>query len=838
MSAVQRVNPVDGYSSEAPLSFAIIGSGFGGIGMGAELKRRGINDFLILEKAEDVGGCWRQNTYPGAACDVPSHLYSFSFEPNPNWSHAFARQPEIHDYLRHCARKFGLLPHLRFGAEVSQAVFDDSNAVWVVTLTDGSVLRARIVVAATGQLSRPVFPRLPGIETFAGKAFHSAYWDHDYDLTGKRVAVVGTGASAIQFVPPVAEKAARLTVFQRSAAYIIPRADHPYSPSRRKLFRLLPWTMKLERGKIYLQHESRAIAFTRLHGLMELAIGRPFRRLLNRQVPDPVLRAKLTPDYQIGCKRILISNDFLPAMARPNVELVTTGIAKVTPNGIETIDGQIHEVDAIIYGTGFAATEFLSPIHVVGRNGTELNRTWASHPYAYLSLSVPGFPNFFMLYGPNTNLGHNSIVYMIESQIGHVMRCWDHMQAFGASTVEARPELCKQYNEKIQSQLKNTVWTRCQSWYVDASGHNSTNWPGFTFTYRGLTRHSSLDAYTFADDVPPPGSPNTVRTVEAADAYGERFLASFLRNFLRVSFKPLIGPPVGASAQRKIVAALASLMPGRPGVRRHRVTLGGVPTEVVGAKPDLGRSAILYLHGGAYCLGGAWTHRSVTTRLAAESGLPVWVPQYRLAPEHPYPAALEDTVASFNGLQAQGFAAENIVVAGDSAGAGLALALALKLRERGAAMPAALLLLSPFLDRRDHADPGGHDPMIRQGWLDQADKWYGCTAGEPVHNPLKQDLAGLPAMFVQVGSEEILLSDSTGLADQAGRSGVECHLEIYEDRWHVFHLQSFYLSSARAALRKLATFAVGRCSPKREAGFSPVASAGPSEEAELATISE
>lgn len=346
MSALQKVSRDDRSRSEAPLAFIIIGSGFGGIGMGAALKRRGMNDFLILEKADEVGGCWRQNTYPGAACDVPSHLYSFSYEPNPDWSHAFARQPEIHAYLKNCARRFGLLPHLRFGAEVSEAVFDEANAVWAVTLTDGSVLRARMVVAATGQLSRPIYPNLPGIETFAGKAFHSAYWDHEYDLSGKRVAVVGTGASAIQFVPPVAEKAAHLTVFQRSAAYIIPRPDHPYSPLRRKLFRALPWAMKLERAKIYLQYESRAIAFTRLHSLMKLAVGRPFRRLLQRQVPDPVLREKLTPDYQIGCKRLLISNDFLPAMARPNVELVTTGISKVTRDGVETTDGRLHEVDA------------------------------------------------------------------------------------------------------------------------------------------------------------------------------------------------------------------------------------------------------------------------------------------------------------------------------------------------------------------------------------------------------------------------------------------------------------------------------------------------------------
>ncbi|HME21591.1 MAG TPA: alpha/beta hydrolase fold domain-containing protein [Acetobacteraceae bacterium] len=817
------------------MAFVIIGSGFGGIGMGAALKRQGVTDFVILEKAQDVGGCWRQNTYPGAACDVPSHLYSFSFEPNPDWSHAFARQKEIHAYLKNCARKFGLLPHVRFGSEVSEAVFDETDAMWVVTLTDGSVLRARTVVAATGQLSRPVYPRLPGIETFEGKAFHSAHWDHEYELAGKRVAVVGTGASAIQFVPPVAETAAQLKVFQRSAPYIIPRPDHPYPAWRRALFRALPWTMKLERAKIYVHYESRAIAFTRLHSLMKLAIGRPFRRMLTRQVADPALREKLTPDYQIGCKRILISNDYLPALARPNVEVVTDGIAKVTSNGIETTDGRHHEVDAIIYGTGFAATEFLSPMRVVGRNGTELNETWARHPYAYLGMSVPGFPNFFLLYGPNTNLGHNSIVYMLESQIEHVMRCWHRMGSLGAPTVESRPAACERYNRKMQRRLKDTVWNGCRSWYVDASGHNSTNWPDFTFVYRWLTRHSSLDAYSFASNAPQPGSANTTTMVPAPGALTERVLAGFLRNFLKVSFRPLIGPPVGASFQRRIVGVLASLMPGKRGVRRRRTVIGGVPAEVVGVKPDLGRSAILYLHGGAYCLGGAYTHRSVTTRLAAESGLPVWVPQYRLAPEHPYPAGLEDALACFDALRAAGCPAENIVVAGDSAGGGLALALALTLRQRGAAMPAALLLLSPFLDSsRDHAGSSGSlDPMIRQGRLDQATSWYRCPIDEPVHAPLAQDLSGLPPMFVQVGRDEILLSDSTALAALAARCGVECHLEIYESRWHVFQLQAFYLGTARSALRKLADVAVARCA---DAGGRALRSAMPTESKDAALV--
>lgn len=795
----------NGPEGSAPLHTLIIGSGFAGLGMAIALKKAGLNDFLILEKRNDVGGVWRDNTYPGAACDVPSHLYSFSFEPNANWSRVFARQAEIHQYLQHCARKYGLLPSIRFGSEVAKASFKEDLALWTVTLTDGQVLQARHVVAATGQLSRPVFPKLEGMEQFKGHVCHSALWDHRHDLSGQRVAVIGTGASAIQFVPAIADQVSTLTVFQRSAAYILPRPDGPYASWRKALFRALPWTMKLHRARIYTQYESRAIGFTGAKAVMELAGGMPFRALLRKQVPDPALRAKLTPDYPIGCKRILLSNDYLTTMARPNVNLVTQGIRRITADGIETVDGQHHPFDAIVYGTGFAATEFLAPMTITSRNGQDLNDAWQQGAQAYLGMTVPGFPNFFMLYGPNTNLGHNSIIYMLESQIAHVMRCLKAADQAGASTVEVDAQRHARFNRTIQDRLRATVWQGCTSWYVDANGHNSTNWPGFTLSYRWLTRHASLNAYHFSS--PDRRGGNVVRHAEPSGVV-ESVSAGALRALLRVTFKALVRPPFGVGAQRFAVSALARLMPGVGGVHIGHQAMGSVPAEVISSQTAPGPGpVVLYLHGGGFCVGSARTHRSVTTRLAA-AGMTVWVPHYRLAPEHPHPAALEDALSCYRHLLGLGVAPQQIVVCGDSAGGGLALSLALKLRDAGAPLPAGLMLMSPFLDTSLSGDTvrseSARDPMLSVAWLKQAVGWYAPPSGPQL---LDTDLQGLPAMLIQVGDQEVLQSDSMRLNALAARCGVPCELEVHEGRWHVFQLQAPFLASAAKAVNRLVAFA-------------------------------
>ena len=472
----------------------IIGAGFGGVGLGIKLKKAGLTDFVILEKSDSVGGVWRANTYPGAACDIPSHLYSFSFEPRVDWPNKYAKQSDILDYLKHCTRKHGLEPHIRFGTEVTAARWDEASNQWVVHTRDGRVFESQSIVTATGQLSRPHIPRLPGIETFSGPIFHSAEWRHDIDLGGKRIAVIGTGASAIQIVPAIAPQAEKLLVFQRNAPYVLPKSDKRYARWQQFLFRYMPGTLRLSRTWIYLWHELAAYGFVAKPSALRVARS-VFLRNLRKGVKDPDRRRRLIPGYKLGCKRILISNDFYPAMDRPNVELLTHTIAEVQHGAIVTADGTKHGVDGIIFATGFAATEFLAPITVAGRDGKDLNQVWAKGAHAHLGVTVAGFPNFFMLYGPNTNLAHNSIIYMIECQIRYVMACLRRLRG-SVRSLEVRQETQNRSNARVQERLKRTVWARgCTSWYLDAEGRNTANWPGYTFEFMLKTRAPKWDEY-------------------------------------------------------------------------------------------------------------------------------------------------------------------------------------------------------------------------------------------------------------------------------------------------------------------------------------------------------
>jgi cation diffusion facilitator CzcD-associated flavoprotein CzcO len=455
---------------------AIIGAGFGGIGLSILLKRAGISH-VLLDKADGIGGTWRDNTYPGAACDVPSPLYSYSFERKTDWSRRFAEQPEILAYLQHCVDKYGLEP--RLNTEVRAATFDGGR--WRLDTSQGP-LTADVVVAACGQLNRPAYPDIPGLDSFEGRMFHSARWDHGHDLTG-RVAVIGTGASAIQFIPHLAAQAAHLDVYQRSAAWVIPKPDKVYGRVSLRLRSALPLLQDLDRLRTYLALESRALGFVRYPVLFK-ALEYGYRRRLRREVADPELRRRLLPDHPIGCKRILISDDYLPAMQRPNVDLITDPVAEVRPNGLVTADGTFREADTLVLGTGFRAAEFLAPMRVTGRDGLTLEKAWADGAEAYLGMVVHGFPNLYLLYGPNTNLGHNSIVYMLESQFRYILGCLRT-----GRTLEVKKETQSAFNRELQERLRRTVWNAgCDSWYQTEDGKQVTNWPGFTFAYRRATR--------------------------------------------------------------------------------------------------------------------------------------------------------------------------------------------------------------------------------------------------------------------------------------------------------------------------------------------------------------
>jgi cation diffusion facilitator CzcD-associated flavoprotein CzcO len=467
----------------------VIGSGFSGICTAIQLKRAGRHDFVILEKADDIGGTWRDNTYPGCACDVPSHLYSFSFEPNPRWSRMFSSQDEIWQYLRHCVDAYDLAPHLRFGADVTGARFDEEAGRWLVDVNGVDTLDCRILVAGVGALHHPKTPDLPGLASFAGTTFHSARWRHDHDLTGRAVAVIGTGASSVQFVPQIAPRVARLDLYQRTPAWVTPKPDPPIAADRQRLYARRPATQRAMRNLLYWALEARGIGFTTTPKAMRL-LEREARTHLQRQVADPDLRARLTPNYQIGCKRVLLSDDFYPSLQRDNVHLVTDPIVEVTPDGIRTADGAQRDVDTIIFGTGFDVSANLVRLDLVGRGGRSLGDVWAEEGIgAHLGITVSGFPNLFLLLGPNTGLGHTSVVFMIEAQARYVARALDLMDSSGASTIEVRAEAQQRFVHRVQSRLDKTVWqSGCRSWYLDENGRNFTIWPHVTWRYWLRTR--------------------------------------------------------------------------------------------------------------------------------------------------------------------------------------------------------------------------------------------------------------------------------------------------------------------------------------------------------------
>lgn len=472
----------------------ILGTGFAGLGMAIQLKQHSQKDFVLIEQAADIGGTWRDNTYPGCACDIPSHLYSFSFALNPRWSRAYSPQREIWDYLRSCAKRFSILPCIQWNSEMLDATWNEDDQYWHITTTQGQFI-TDILILGNGPLSEPSLPSIPGIECFEGVLFHSAQWRHDYDLTDKRVAVIGTGASTIQFVPQIQPLVRSLSLFQRTPAWILPRRDHAIPPWQQTLFRILPFTQRFVRTKIYWQQEIIALSFVYRPAMLQKGMELTLRYLA-KQVPDPVLRARLTPRYTLGCKRVLLSDDFYPAITQPNVEVITDRIREVRAHSIITGDGIEHEVDTIICGTGFHVTDARLPACVHGRNGRSLADAWHTGSHAYNGTTVAGFPNLFLLIGPNTGLGHNSMVFMIEAQVSYILDCLRIMARRKLRIVEVQPDSEELFNEQVQRKMQGTVWNSgCSSWYLDANGRNTTIWPGFTFEFWRRTRRFDPQHY-------------------------------------------------------------------------------------------------------------------------------------------------------------------------------------------------------------------------------------------------------------------------------------------------------------------------------------------------------
>jgi len=483
--------------SRRALEVIIVGAGFGGIAAAIELRRHGIDDVTILERAPDLGGTWFHNSYPGAACDVPSHLYSYSYAQRRDWSRLCSPQAEIHAYLHEVASAHGVEELVRTNTTVTACAWDERACRWRVSCADGEELEADALILATGQLHQPARPAIEGADSFSGHSFHSAEWDHDYQFAGRRVAVVGTGASAVQFVPEIAPAVASLTVFQRTGNWFLPRRNRRYNALVRAAIARVPLLQRMRRRFVFEYTESLTLAIRNPRTFGRVAASRS-RRFMRSQLDDPVVREKAWPDYTFGCKRILFSSHFLPALQRPNVELVTEQISAVTPTGIRTADGRERDVDCLIWATGFRTNDFMFPMRVEGRDGRSLEEAWSGGAHAHLGICVPSFPNMFVMYGPNTNTSGGSIIVYLEAQASYLRQALQQLDARSSGAIEVRGEVEAASDRELQARFAGTAWTECDSWYRNDSGRIIANWPGYMREYVQLTSALDPSQYSFS----------------------------------------------------------------------------------------------------------------------------------------------------------------------------------------------------------------------------------------------------------------------------------------------------------------------------------------------------
>lgn len=832
---------------------AIVGTGFGGLGAAIRLLQEGFDDLVVFERAGTIGGVWRDNVYPGAACDVQSHLYAFSFAPNPDWSRRFSPQQEIQAYLHDVAERFGVLPHVRFGHEVRDAAWDDEVARWRVDTSRG-LFTADVLVAAPGALAEPKLPDVPGLDTFEGVVMHTSRWDPEVDLAGRHVAVVGTGASAIQVVPAIQPEVGHLTLYQRTAPWVMPRGDRALSERVRRQFQERPWVQGLVRTGLYGFREGFGLAFR--HPRLAEQAEKLARRHLDGHVSSPDLRRVLTPDYRIGCKRILLSDDYYPAVSRPNVTVVDGALTEVHPRATVGPDGVERPTDVIVFATGFYVTDSPFAACVAGRGGLRLDEAWSARPAAHLGTTVAGFPNFFLVQGPNTGLGHSSVVLMAEAQIEHVVNALRTMRQRKLAAVEPTSEAQAAWIEEVDARTEGTVWTAggCASWYLDETGRNVALWPGSVPAFRrrvgpfdpGTYRLRPLGAASGDGEAgPPPRPPAPVATTPSAWERVRGTVARALGHLPdAVQSRLAAGPPPEIDGQPldPAVHLLLTLDPredAAPTVRRETVrararlrrdvlSIAGPRTrvgdvcdlQIEGADGPLaarlytpagvGRPPLLvYAHGGGFVEGDIDTHDEPCRLLCRQAGHAVLSVAYRLAPEHPFPAAFDDVLAAFRWAQREaarlGADPARVAVGGDSAGGNLAAGVAQATRDD--APPVAQLLIYPATDHptsrpsRRLFDGYLLPDDLRQAFFDVYTRGTGADGTDWRLSPLYGRLDGLPPAFVVTAGFDVLRDEGEAYARALDAAGTPTALYRQASLPHGFvHLTPVSPAAERAAI--------------------------------------
>ena len=826
----------------APLDVLIIGAGFSGVCAAIQLQNSGIRNFHIYDKSDGIGGTWWRNTYPGAACDVPSHFYCYSFEMNPEWTRLYAPQPEIQGYIENCADKYGVRDRISLGRTITSTRFDVELALWITTFEDGATVQSRFVVNAAGGLHKPLIPNFPGRGDYAGAQMHTAEWDHGFDPAGKRIAVIGSAASAIQTVPQVAKTAAHVTLFQRTPNHIAPREDFAYSAETQAAFRADSGQMTAIRDEMLADRDTRLYPLVVNPAIRQLAAN-DIKAFIRSQIEDPVMREALIPEYELGCKRILISDDFYPALNRDNVSLETSGVARITTAGIETGDGDYADYDAIIYATGFDLEGHKHGFEITGADGVTLAERWRTQSDAYKAAMAPGMPNYFMVTGPNAGVGTTSVIYLVEQSVDWIV---DAIKTAGRDKlISVTAETCQAYSDQIQAWRGDTVWASgCESWYISPNGRIETLFPGNAQDFANQMRRQNFDELVLEAIPGREATPRPNWTARREDAAEPTAASDFGGRTLDPTIKAYLNAPAAANGPRMWEMSPSDARLFYAGLVEKLEAPISIPCEVENHAMDLpGRSlnfriyrpsgkgpdmpAMVYYHGGGWVIGDLDTHDKACRALSVGSGLCVVSVDYRCAPEHPCPAASDDAYdaccwMASNG-ETLGLNTKNLGIGGDSAGGNIAAAATHRLRDSSGPHCAWQVLIYPSVaadqetaSLRDFAKGFGLDAELLE-WFGAHYIPAGAYLNDPRLSPLSaESLARLPPALIFTAGFDPLRDSGCAYADRLRENGVQVHYKEYEDLIHGFQSWAGIIPSAGAAVKDIAR-AVGELAKTQEA---------------------